>query len=164
MVEIADISLCTLTKMSRSSEGYDVHTPIARSYHGNEWEQASGEFADLIFDGPILCYNNGCQMHLPELEVGSVYVLSSSSYSISDRDAYARFLETATFGITEEELDEFESTANSVESDIISWVNDQMNETKTPLTSHREFWRSNVNGRVSQFKIATHWLSRRFSS
>ena len=153
MIQTANASLCTLTKYSTSSEGYVVHTPIARSYNGKDWEQAAGEYADSLFDGEILCYDNGCQINLPELESGSNYILSSFSYTLSDRDMYARFLETATFGITEEQLDTFESTSNNVESNIISWVHNQMNETNTPMTSHRKFWRRGLINRVSLFNI-----------
>lgn len=153
MLQIAESSLCTLTKLTISSEGHFVNTPIARSYNGKEWEQAAGEFAHSFFDGPILCYSKGCQVHLPKLEAG-YYLLTSSTHSLSDRNTYARFLETATFGITEKELDDLESrtssrSGSSVESNIISWVHEQMDTAKTPMTSHREFWRRGLNGRVS---------------
>ena len=150
LLQIMDSSLCTLTRSATSPDGNVIHTPIARSYDGNAWEQAAGEIADTLFDGPILCYDRGCQINLPEAEVGSQYVLSSSSYSLSDRDKYARFLETASFGITEEQLNDFESSPKSAESKIASWIQNQMNESKTPMTSHREFWRRGVKNRVSK--------------
>ena len=150
MLQIMDTSLCTLTRHATSADGNVIHTPIARSYDGNDWEQSAGELADTLFGRPILCYDRGCQISLPEADVGSQYVLSSSSYSLSDRDKYARFLETASFGTTEEQLDALTSSPNSTESNIALWIEKQMNETMTPMTSHREFWRRGVNNRVSE--------------
>jgi hypothetical protein len=128
--------------------------PVARSYDNHPWEKAAGEFAASLFNTEdILCYEAGCQINLPPLEADSTYQLSSVVYSLSEQDEYARFLETATFGITQEDLDAFASSSRSVEDDIISWVSDQMDPAEVPMTSHREYWRKRLNGRVSEVKL-----------
>ena len=150
MLSVANTSLCTLTKsVTSSASGKVTLIPIARSYDSNPWEQAAGEHAASAFDGnDIMCYTVGCQVHLPSLEVGEEYLLSSSFHSLSEKDEYARFLETATFGITQEQLDTLDLASTSVGDGIVNWVSDQMNSSKIPISSHREYWRKGINSRV----------------
>jgi hypothetical protein len=150
MLSVASTTLCTLTKSVTSSEsGKMTLIPIARSYDGNTWEQAAGEYAASIFGGKdIVCYTVGCQVNLPPLEAGAEYLLSSSSHSLTEIDEYARFLETATFGITQEQLDTFDASSANVEDGINSWVTNQMNTNTIPMTGHREYWRNGINARV----------------
>ena len=150
MLSIAGKMLCTLTKSVTSPDsGKTTLIPIARSYDNNSWEQSAGEYAISLFDEKgIMCYSVGCQLELPVLKAGEKYLLSSSSHLLSDSDEYARFLETATFGTTQEQLDEFDSSSDSVRGGIITWMSNQMNLSSTPLTSHREYWRNGLNGRV----------------
>ncbi len=188
---ISDTSTATNTNSNTNSNSTTstkptTSIPIAISYDNNPWEQSPGEFATLLFsreDVNILCNknapetetesetgsfinnnnNNTCQINLPPLDDGETYVLSTFNYSLSEIDEYARFLETATFGITLEELEAFEkfekplsftstSTPTSrVQDAIIHWISNQMNISTTPLTSHREIWRRGAIGRVSVF-------------
>jgi len=143
-------TLCTLTKnIISSTSGSATSIPVALSYHGNPWEQSAGEFATSFFaNEDILCYSNGCQINLPPLGVQESYLLTTLDYSLAENEEYARFLETATFGITEEQLDAFKNSPASVHDDIVTWISDQMNSTTTPLTSHREFLRRGVIGRL----------------
>lgn len=77
--------------------------------------------------------------------------LNSYTHSLSKIDEYARFLESATYGITQAELDSFDVSNVDVDTQIINWMKEQMNETLILPTSHREFWRKRVNGgRVRQ--------------
>ena len=148
MLSVAGATLCTLTK-SVTSGGKVTLIPIARTYNENPWEQSAGEYAASIFDdNDIICYEIGCQINLPSLEASEHYLLSSSSHSLSERDEYARFLETSTFGITQEQLDTFGDSSSNVGDDIVNWVSDQMNSTQIPMTSHREYWRRGINARV----------------
>ena len=41
----------------------------------------------------------------------------------------------------------------AVEDNINSWIIDQMDETRTPATSHREYWRARANPSVSPFYL-----------
>ena len=149
--------LCTLTKSVTSSvSGETILIPVARSYDKNRWEQAAGEQAASILGGKdIMCYSVGCQLELQGHGTSEQYLLSSSSYSLSESNEYARFLETSTFGITQADLDSFDASPNSVQDDIIDWISIQMNVSKTPLSSHRKYWRSRINSRVSKCFITT---------
>ena len=104
--------------------------------------------ASLFKEEGILCYTSGCQMNLPVLEEGAEFYLSSFTHSLSETDELARFLETATFGITQGELEVFDSSPGNVQTKIIDWVSNNINIGITPMTSHREFWRKGLNGRV----------------
>ena len=96
-----------------------------------------------------MCYSSGCQIDLPTLGPGEEYHLTRYSTIQSKREKLARFLETATFGVTSEDLDNLEfSGLNSFDA-ITSWIQSQMNEAITKITSHREYWREKVNPRVS---------------
>ena len=151
ILKVPTKTLCSLNKAVTSPETGDVTLiPIARSYDGNEWEQAAGKYAFSLFhDNDILCYTEGCKVKLPPLEEDSEYLLTTSTYSLSEKDEYARFLETASFGITEEQLDDFEASSLNIGENIINWLSDQMNASIVHMTSHREFWRKGVNNRVS---------------
>ncbi len=144
-------SLCTLTKIISSDTGETISIPIARSYSNNQWEKSAGEASASLFAGKdILCYESGCQINLPMLEEsGAEYRLSTHVYELSKVDEAARFLETATFGITTEELMPLSVSSNDVKTGILTWISRQMNSSITPMTSHREFWRKGLNGRVS---------------
>lgn len=148
---IVDSTLCTLTKVLPSSASEIISIPIARSYANHRWEKSAGEYAASLFgDDEILCYNVGCQIELPiPIEAGAVFRLQRFSHSVSEVDELARFLESATFGITQQQLNEFDASSNHVRTDIIDWVAHQMNNSATPMTSHREFWRKGLNQRVS---------------
>ena len=151
MLKIAPTTLCSLNKAVTSPDTGDITLiPIARSYSGNKWEQAAGELAFSLFNGnEIPCYAEGCQVNLPPLQKDSEYLLTTSAYSLSEKHEYARFLETTTFGVTQEQLDDFEASSMSVEEKAISWLSDQMNTSVVPMTSHREYWRKGVNNAVS---------------
>ena len=108
-------------------------------------------FAKRHFENDlILCYDEGCQINLPQLESGEVYLLSSKTHSISNRDEFARFLETATFGATSSDLDTMEAAIGEEGpiGVIVDYIESQMDETIVPASSHREFWRQRANPRV----------------
>jgi len=156
-------ALCTLTKAVFSSTGeVEKIMPIARSYDQNQWEVAPGTFASSVFlNNDIWCYDNGCQMDLtPSISKRqqsimpqafsmmsrseSKYYLTSYEHSLSQRNEYARFLESATFGITSSELDVLEGSGAA--SPIAHWIKDQIDN--VPMSSHREYWRQGANPRA----------------
>ena len=155
MLQIADTNLCTLTKVVTSSQSNEASLiPIALSYDNNSWEKAAGNYATTLFNGEdIICYTVGCQIDLPALETGAEYQLTSFTHSLEEKDEYARFLETSTFGVTEEELGNFEASSDTVQEHIVSWIGNQMNSSLTPMSSHREFYREGLNARVSHSNI-----------
>ena len=150
MIPSANNKLCTLTKVVASIENHEEKIiPVARSYNNKPWEKSPGDVAASLFkEEGILCYTSGCQMNLPVLEEGAEFYLSSFTHSLSETDELARFLETATFGITQGELEVFDSSPGNVQTKMIDWVSNNINIGITPMTSHREFWRKGLNGRV----------------
>ena len=143
--------LCTLTKVTLDASGTILKTmPLARSYNQYNWEVSAGELASSIFVNGIACYSPGCQVDLPPIQPNEEYRLKSYSkpLHVNTRDTFARFLETATYGILPEDLDALEA-ANGQGSPIVSWMQLQMDPATTPITSHREYWRETVNPRVS---------------
>ncbi len=147
--------LCTVTKVVSKSVlgGGTTQTiiPLVRSYDMNKWELSSGSVALSTFDdNDFFCYDKGCQINLPALNKGEKYQMTSSDYSLSSRDEYARFLETASYGARAIDLDLFESATGEggPMSVITDYVETQMDTDVVPLTSHREFWRARSNPRV----------------
>jgi len=140
-------TLCTLTKIEEDSV-----VGVARSYDRNPWEVSAGEFATSLFsDHNFICNSQTCIVALPSLQTGDYY-LTTYTYSISLRDELARFLESATFGITQSELSDLEaltpdtdSTSDSTQGKITKWIKDQIS---VPFSSHRELWREGLNPRL----------------
>jgi len=64
----------------------------------------------------------------------------------------ARFLETATFGVTNTEVEKLRSSAEDLGDDnfgaIVKWFKFQSDIQVTSLTSHRKFWRERVSPRI----------------
>jgi len=137
--------LCTLTKTITDISTGNVVTivPVARSYEGYGWESSAGEYASLKF----ACYDSGngmCRTDLPGVGINEDYTLTSHSHDIPQVDEVARFLESATFGVTKEQLDSW-NYADPMEETMSQWVNDQMDVVNA--TRHREYWRKRVNPR-----------------
>ncbi len=145
-------TVCNVIKVV-SNDGKLVNVPMARSYDLNGWERAAGKIASSTFSDEFLCYEGGCQINLPPLESDTEYHLTSRTYSLSLRDEYARFLETASYGSRTEDLNELvEQTGESGSTSVIAnFIQSQMS---IPMTSHREFWRTQANPRVSNFAIS----------
>jgi len=143
-------TLCTIKKVTLDGNTVQKSIPLARSYDLNAWEKSAGEFSTSTFTHEFLCYSQGCQINLPQLEAGEKYHLASYAYALNERNEFARFLETATYGVTRAELDAFTATSQNVGSlsTIVNWIQSQMDPAIVPMTSHREFWRKRVNPRV----------------
>ncbi len=147
---VGENEVCTLTKIYIDEDkNVSKSVPIARSYDNNDWEISPGQFAMSIFDHQPLCSSSSCRIDLPSLEANEEYRLTNYENTLSARDEFARFLESATFGVTTQDLDILEESDGDSFSVISSWVETQMNEVSTPRTSHRKFWRERVNSRVS---------------
>lgn len=133
--------LCTLTKVMTDGST-STPFPIARSYDAFEWESAAGPLATQTFeDNDIRCDYDYCSMTLPSLTEAN-YVLTAFNHSISPRDEAARFLEMATFGPLSTEIDAITDVSRA------GYISSQMDETQTPITSHREYWRKRTNPKV----------------
>lgn len=159
-----NLTLCTLVKAETSlASGKTKLIPIARSHDGYDWEKSAGEYALTFFSGNDLsCYQSGCQFNIPILQVNEDYLLSTSAHSLSEVNKYARFLETASFGTTQADLDVFNLSEKSVEQSIVEFLSTQMNATSTEMTSHRVNWRrglkdSRVRKQLSCSSVANNY-------
>lgn len=120
--------LCTLTL--ENEDGSIM--PVARSYDGYEWERAGGGFSSKLEEWS--CSSSTCSTVLPP---GFNYVLQTRAVnapSLSEEEMTARFLESATFGATQELLD--------ARFTFATFIKDQM---LLPATSHRDLFRRSSN-------------------
>lgn len=150
-------TLCALTEVQTdASSGDDTQIiPIARSYNGRKWESAAGGKAASIFapSGALVCSDvtSKCTIALPAAGANSRFVLTLHGRSVSQRNEVARFLDQNTFGVTIDDLnvlDVADWTSNPA-LHRANYVKDQMDTTKTAITSHREYWRARTNPKVT---------------
>lgn len=130
--------LCTLWQINAARTQI---LPVARSYNGQKWEAAGGAFAEK-HDLKIQCDWVTCAIRLPQAPAGYTYELAGFFHELPVRDQVARFLEQTTFGPTLEDLNDF--TASSIS--YAAWIKAQQDS--VPMTSHRAFYRTNLNHRA----------------
>ena len=146
-----DNELRTLVKLSADGQSL---SPISRSYNGGDWENVAGKYISLH----IQCEESDtfCTVALPPLEDNSMYQVRSMTYTLSMKDEFARFLEQATFGPTQESLqyliDLSQDENKPVDETIATFIYDQMYNEST--TSHREWYRHRVLHRFEPNHIA----------
>jgi hypothetical protein len=148
--------LCTLTAASYNESKLTSILPLARSYDGFEWERAAGVFATEFYrNNSWSCDSVSCQIVLPQLPNNMTYRLASYTHSLAPRDEIARFLETTTFGVTQSDLESFFNITENgnitgdLKARMARWISTQMNASRVGITSHREYWRTRANSRVS---------------
>ena len=167
--------ITTLSEVTVDANGTESFViPIARSYNGNGWEKEPGRIVeDTMYDVDWNCYFGACEIDLPDLGPNKQYKLSSNEAPLrytdpslnSNDNVVARFLEQATFGATQADIDSINSATSTrrrlaVEDNINSWIIDQMDETVTPPTSHREYWRARANSRVRKHCLLGPFCTR----
>jgi len=144
-----------VTKVSLDGSIVKKSVPLARSYNGNDWEVAAGDVAIATFKHGFLCYSQGCQINLPALDPGVRYHLTAYTHSLKRKDEMARFLETATFGMTSAEVEQLKSSAQTLGGNngnfeaIVDWFAFQSDKQSISLTGHRKFWRERISPRIS---------------
>ena len=150
-------TLCALTEVQTdASSGEDAQIiPIARSYNGRKWESTAGGKTASIFASPgsLACSDatSKCTIDLPAAGANSRFVLTKYARSVSQRNEVARFLDQNTFGVTTDDLivhDVADWTSNPA-LHRANYVKDQMDTSKTAMTSHREYWRARTNPKVT---------------
>jgi len=130
-----------------------------RSYGARSWESASSSRAtELLFscgtasDGMVFAtaaanYTAGdevCSTTIPAITDGHFHieVYDYSMETVDAGDLASRFLQTATFGSSKDDISAFQTTFGGKPE---AWVAAQMN---LPATSHREFFRRRANRRM----------------
>ena len=133
-VAVADTNTYCGIFLRKSSSGDLI--PMARSYHGHDWEPSPG---------PLACNTedvSATTVILPDpKDSNDEYVILSKDGSMDKRASIARFLELTTFGTTKSELLALDN-GNWDDAARATYVRNQMS---TPATSHREYWRKRTN-------------------
>ena len=152
--------LCSLNEVQSNADGSEDKSviPIARSYEGHQWESSAGDLATNIFkdvNGQPECLPDGssCTVLLPALPDPATqrYALTSYEYSPPRKDQIARALGRLTFGATPKDLslhDKAEWDADT-ELYLAQFIQEQMNEQQTPMSSHREYFRKRANPKLT---------------
>lgn len=167
-------TLCTLVLRTIKCTGLEVFgvqllpgvktefiTPVARSYNGNEWEAAAGQFSTQTFD----CDGVTCSTKTkarPSLEFFPFVFYKYELISFSDdrdltgSERAARFFEQSTFGATTQELSSWEFSGPTAEvidllflTNAAFWLRNQF--ALTP-TSHRARFRELASTRALRVK------------
>ncbi|KAL7569362.1 hypothetical protein ACA910_010449 [Epithemia clementina (nom. ined.)] len=131
--------------------------PVARSYDAGEWHQYAGDFSGMV----VSCGETACMFDLTAPAEGSKYMLGATNgYVLSNEENAARFFESTTFGMPLSDITSLAGKlAFSGESALATWINTQMDESKTPVSSLRQFYRKHVNGKLQLRSITYSALS-----
>jgi hypothetical protein len=142
-------TLCTLSRLTPlkpnvalvEMDSWDM-VPIARSYLNYDWEPSAGPYAAKLVVSS--CNGKKCTLVIPSLpstDPDAILVLMSYKYSIDAQSEAARFLEQATFGPTRDSVAQL---GDDLSNNIPAWIQNQMDPSTVPLTSHREAFRRQV--------------------
>lgn len=132
----------------------DDTIPVARSYDAGNWHQYSGQFASMT----VSCDQSNCTFDLETPPQGAKYVIGATSgYALSNEETVARFFESATFGMPMSGISSLATSFASLgNSAFATWIQAQQNESLTPMSSLREFYRKRLNGTfMSEPRIST---------
>ena len=136
--------LCTLSAI----DSFGNLLPIARSYDNRDWEITPGKYVtDLEFDcsGGSSCTVDLSSVSETQLMLTSFQPYLDSSDANDQKSIVARFLQTATFGPTRSDIDNWDY--GSFAGSFKTWVQDQLDPTTTTPSIHREFFRQRANPR-----------------
>lgn len=116
--------------------------PMARSYDGYAWEGTHPEPLNVTH----CAHATSCDVKLPRPADGSTYSLSwRQGEDATVQERVARFLMHASFGPTRASVDVLAS--GDTNSNLMSWVAEQINELSTPPSLHRAHLRRRANPR-----------------
>ena len=128
----------SIEKNSQTDDFYIV--PVARSYNNRKWERVAGPYAQ------DLTVSTCCDLdipNLPDLDDGR-FVLISFSNTATDKEEVSRFFQQTTFGPDLDMINEWDYS-NDMTQEMSKWLKSQMDESETPMTSHRAFFRERVD-------------------
>lgn len=113
--------------------------PLARSYHGQDWESAPG---------PLACPTEdvtATSVVLPELDdPNDEYIILTKDGTMDTQRQIAKFLEMTSFGPKMSEITDLESTGVWDDTARANYIREQMD---LPANSHREYWRKRTNSK-----------------
>lgn len=117
----------------------NTHAPMGRSYDGHDWEKVAGPYESILSYSCTNGVPKQCFVEIELVENQSFYI-TQYKYEISDEAKVARFLESVTFGATQDLIDNFDYS--NLPLSRAQFVRDQILE---PVTSHREYYRARAN-------------------
>jgi len=144
------VDLASFSKTSDSKD-FTLH-PISRSYSKKNWEHVQGPYGTTV-NIKKRTLNDGTDkyiLRIPLVNDGTegVYMLMTSEHSLKNfAETLSRFLTQATFGPTMSAIKGWSHGNNA--KGLILWVKDQMDQTKTPATLHRAFFRKRLDWGLS---------------
>lgn len=113
--------------------------PLARSYHGQDWESAPG---------PLACPSKdvtSTSVLLPDLQdPNDEYVVLTKAGTMDNKKQIASFLEMTTFGPKMSEIEALDNLPSWGTEERAQYVRDQMD---MDATSHREYFRKRTNSK-----------------
>lgn len=123
--------------------------PVSRSYDGKDWQRVAGPYSHTL---AVYCPSSSsvCDILIPansNLEAGKL-VFMPFEHSLTNLEKVSRFFHQTTFGPTKTALNSWDFNRD-LNSEMASWVQDQMNESTTAMTSHRRYFRERVNGELN---------------
>jgi len=137
---------------SKTSDSKDFTLePISRSYSKKNWEHVQGPYGTTVTIKKGT--NSGTDkytLRIPLVNDGTEgrYMLMTSEHSLKNfAETLSRFLTQATFGPTMSVINGWSHGTNV--KGLILWVKDQMDQTKTPATLHRAFYRKRANWKLT---------------
>ena len=159
LFRITAIGAADLGSINSDSSLSDFNmVPVARSYNYNNWERLAGPYAQELL---ISCADDPaaaeCLLEIPvlaNLKEGR-FVLLPFQHSLSDsKSVVSRFFHQTTFGPTMSMINAWDYSKD-FDIEFATWVENQMDQISTPITSHREYFRKRVNGELEQEQEAT---------
>jgi len=137
-----------LASFSKTSDSKDFTLePISRSYSKKNWEHVQGPYGTAVTIKKRT--TNGTDkyiLRIPLVNDGTEgkYMLMTSEHSLKNfAETLSRFLTQATFGPTMSVINGWSHSTNT--KGLILWLKDQMDQTKTPATLHRAFYRKRAD-------------------
>jgi len=126
---------------------------VARSYSGFSWERVAGTYAHDLEVTSCTTGPGACSLQIPNVlndldnsnNVESKFILMSFTHSLSSQEQVSRFYQQTTFGPTKQMIDSWNYNAPTVGSEMANWVKSQMDETQTPSTLHRSYYRKHLD-------------------
>lgn len=157
-----NVSDMSTVKITRSSDTADYNIiPVARSYDNNDWEKVAGPYDSK------LQISGCCSLDIPTNVHGMTndsskfqLLLMSFSSNLTPQEEVSRFFQQTTFGPTKHMITSW-NYAQDLQTGMKNWVSSQMDESQTPVTSHREFFRKRMDGQAF-FQARTKYYGPKF--
>ena len=135
----------SIESFSRTSKTDDFNMiPVARSYNSFPWERVAGAYQDFT---SISCASGLCSLEIPSLPAyddGHFVLMSFMNTAANGKEQVSRFFQRTTFGPTMAMINSW-NYDQEMSQGMSNWLEQQMDETQTTPTSHRAYFRKNLD-------------------